>query len=91
MGDRTRTDVETAKSKSNPTGAFYRLSDDNGSRGMAAEHSLPDTGLRPEHKHEYTVTSTPGKGEGDSLSGDEIPLQGIRVRTDFKHTETGAE
>lgn len=87
MGDRT--EVETAKSKNSATGTFYRLSDDHGSRGTAAEYGPTDAGLRPEHRHEYTVTSTPGKGERDSLSGDEIPLQGIRVRTDFKHSETG--
>jgi hypothetical protein len=83
-----RSDLETAKPKKSPTGTFYRLSDDN-----SRIDGPPDAGLRPDHRHEYTVTSAPGnvKGEGDSLSGDEIPLQGIRVRTDFKHSEMGRE
>jgi len=83
-----RSDLEIAKPKKSSAGTFYRLSDDNPSID-----SPLDAGLRPDHRHEYTVTSTPGnlKGEGDRLSGDEIPLQGIRVRTDFKHSEMGGE
>lgn len=84
----------------NGAGFFYRLSDgddDNGSGITATDHHrvpLPvDAGLRPDHRHAYHVTSKPGKGggEGDSLSGDEIPLQGIRVRTDFRHSSSPGE
>lgn len=66
-----RPDVETAKSKNSTPGTFYRLSDDNGSRDKARDRGSVDVGLRPEHQHEYMVASKPGKGEGDSLSGDE--------------------
>lgn len=67
---------------------FYRLPDDNTSR-RTAEHAGADVGLRPEHGFSYAVTSKAGKtkGEQDSLSsGDEIPLQGIHVHTDFQHS-----
>ena len=81
-----RTDAELVNSKNRGDGTFYRLDDDNVS-GQTTEDNLPvDSKLRPEHGYGYTVTSKPGKGEGDSLSGDEIPLQGIRVQTDFKHS-----
>ncbi|KAK3690579.1 hypothetical protein B0T22DRAFT_516210 [Podospora appendiculata] len=73
-------------------GAFYRLPDVNSS-GQTTEYGVGTDGkLRPEHGHAYAVTSKPGKkqGEGDSLSSssDEIPLQGIRVQTDFKQFTT---
>jgi hypothetical protein len=77
------------RSTPDPSNAdFYRLPDDNAS-GRTAEQLALDAKLRPEHGFAYAVTSKPGKlkGEGDSLSsGDEIPLQGIRVQTDFKHS-----
>lgn len=80
-----RTDAELVSSKKGGNGQFYRLDDDNVS-GDTNGGLTTDAKLRPEHGYGYTVTSKPGKGEGDSLSGDEIPLQGIRVQTDFKHT-----
>lgn len=67
---------------------FYRLPDDNAS-GKTAGGAPVDAHLRPDHGFAYAVTSKPGskKGDADSLSsGDEIPLQGIRVQTDFKHS-----
>ncbi|KAH6857044.1 hypothetical protein B0I37DRAFT_89178 [Chaetomium sp. MPI-CAGE-AT-0009] len=79
----TSTDVELQKSTKNDNGTFYRLPDDQASgemtRGVDAE-------LRPEHGYGYTVTSrsVDPKADGGSLSGDEIPLHGIRVQKDFK-------
>jgi hypothetical protein len=57
-------------------GPFYRLPDGT---------QMPvDAKLRPEHGYEYTVSSFPGtRGEGDSLSGDEVPLHNIHVKKDF--------
>ncbi|EOO00993.1 putative integral membrane protein [Phaeoacremonium minimum UCRPA7] len=81
-----RTDAELVNSKKGKSGAFYRLDDDNLSGETTADGLPVDAKLRPDHGYGYTVTSKPGKGEGDSLSGDEIPLQGIRVHTDFKHS-----
>jgi hypothetical protein len=54
-----------------------------------------DADLRPDHGCAYTVTTSHGRrpprggnvkgggGDGESLSGDEVPLHGIRVHTDF--------
>ncbi|KAB5545510.1 hypothetical protein GE09DRAFT_1131405 [Coniochaeta sp. 2T2.1] len=68
---------------------FYRLPDD-GASGKSKEQLAADARLRPEHGFGYSVTSKPAnssKGDKDSLSsGDEIPLQGIRVQRDFKHS-----
>ncbi|KAK3290486.1 uncharacterized protein B0H64DRAFT_452552 [Chaetomium fimeti] len=78
-----RTEVELHKSTKKDNGTFYRLPDDqtsgNTTRGVDAE-------LRPEHGYGYTVTSRPAgpKADGASLSGDEVPLHGIRVHKDFK-------
>lgn len=64
-------------------GAFYRLQDESRSGEPDGEMQV-DTKLRPDHGYAYTVTSVPGtKGEGDSLSGDEIPLHSINVRKDL--------
>lgn len=62
-------------------GAFYRLSDRNGS----AQSEEVDIKLRPEHGYVYTVSSELGNGNTYS-SGDEIPLNRIGVQTDFKQT-----
>ena len=62
---------------------FYRLPDGQISGDTAR---APDAELRPKHGYGYTVTSQPGKGDGESLSGDEVPLHGIRVQTDFKQS-----
>lgn len=79
-----RTDVELQKSRKDTTGAgaFYRLPDDQ----LPAERARGDVQLRPEHGYGYTVSSQPGKGDGESLSGDEVPLHGIMVHTDFKRS-----
>ncbi|KAK0673070.1 hypothetical protein QBC41DRAFT_312116 [Cercophora samala] len=73
--------------------AFYRLPDDSNfsetalDTGRTATLTRDDTGLRPDHGYAYTVTSRPGKqGDSESMSGDEVPLKGIRVHTDFKQS-----
>ncbi|KAK4201137.1 hypothetical protein QBC40DRAFT_264379 [Triangularia verruculosa] len=73
--------------------AFYRLPDDQNSSDTALESrtatmTRDDSGLRPDHGYAYTVTSRPGRQGGDeqSLCGDEVPLKGIRVHTDFKQS-----
>ncbi|KAL2023524.1 hypothetical protein VTK56DRAFT_2132 [Thermocarpiscus australiensis] len=84
-----RTEIEPQRAKVDGAGAFYRLSDDNasGETGETARANAPvDAGLRPDHGYVYTVTSKSGKGSRGSLSGDEIPLQGIRVHTAFKQS-----
>jgi hypothetical protein len=79
-------------------GPFYRLPDDGLSTGSG--HTMDK--LRPDMGgYEYSVSTSTGlggvpiqksKGDGDSFSsGDEIPLQGIRVETDFKHTSTPSQ
>lgn len=85
----TRTALESKADGGKEGGPFYRLPDDTSA-------SQTTTGnLRPDHGYEYSV-STSGvpsrmKGDGGSLSsGDEIPLQGIRVDTDFKHSSTAS-
>jgi len=81
-GNRLRSDAD-------PTDAdFYRLPDD-GASGKSKEQLAADARLRPDHGFAYAVSSKPasGKGDKDSLSsGDEIPLQGIRVQKEFKHS-----
>ncbi|KAJ9148526.1 Integral membrane protein [Pleurostoma richardsiae] len=88
-GTVNQTDTELGRSKK--TGVFYRLEDDNASGGTTESGNPADSKLRPDHGFSYTVSTKAGKGEGDSLSGDEIPLQGIRVQTDFKRTATKAD
>jgi hypothetical protein len=78
------------RSNPNPTNAdFFRLADD-GASGRSAEPVLPAAvELRPQHGFQYAVASGPGKtkDEVDSLSsGDDIPLHGIRVQTEFNHS-----
>ncbi|KAL2173740.1 uncharacterized protein P884DRAFT_211066 [Thermothelomyces heterothallicus CBS 202.75] len=69
----------------------------------AAAPAAADAGLRPDHGHyayQYAVTTRPaGEGktkskgskakaaEPDNSSGDEVPLHGIRVQTDFRRSE----
>lgn len=71
---------------------FYRLPDDAASgksREELAAIAAADAALRPDHGFKYAVSSKPGHAvtDKDSLSsGDEIPLQGIRVHTDFKRS-----
>ncbi|KAH8908306.1 integral membrane protein [Coniochaeta sp. PMI_546] len=81
-GNRLRSNADQADAD------FYRLPDDNAS-GKSREQLAADATLRPDHGFAYAVTSKPAhvKNDKDSLSsGDEIPLQGIRVHTDFKHS-----
>lgn len=81
LGPKSRRDVAGGE------GAFYRLPDEQLSGETAR---AVDAELRPEHGYGYTVTSQPGGGKGDgaSLSGDEVPLHGIRVQTQFKQSES---
>lgn len=65
------------RSRSQANGAFYRLDEDSSLTAPT------DAKLRPDHGYQYTVTSEPGKGEGDSLSGDEVPLRSITIKKDF--------
>ncbi|KAF7555316.1 hypothetical protein G7046_g6587 [Stylonectria norvegica] len=62
-------------------GDFYRLDDDVG-----IQSSTSNPKLRPDHGNTRTVITRPTRGEGDSLSGDEVPLKGIRIHTDFKQS-----
>ncbi|CAM1504280.1 Fc.00g018710.m01.CDS01 [Cosmosporella sp. VM-42] len=62
-------------------GDFYRLDDDIGLQASAS-----DPKLRPEHGYSQTVTTRPMRGEVDSWTGDEVPLQGIRIQRDFKQS-----
>lgn len=68
--------VPTGKRASNSV--FYRLPDENDSTGSAAGSAE----LRSDVKgYQYTVKSR-SVGDRDEESGDEIPLQGIRVDKD---------
>jgi hypothetical protein len=86
LSDRAEVELQKTTKKDN-AGTFYRLPDDQLSGETAR---AVDAELRPEHGYGYTVTSRPGnvKGDGESSrsSGDEAPLHGIRVQTDFKQS-----
>jgi len=85
VSDRTEVELQKATtSRKDGAGAFYRLPDGQ----VSGETARGDSDLRPKHGYKYTVTSQPGKGDGASLSGDEVPLHGIRVHTDFKRSES---
>ncbi|KAF4120644.1 hypothetical protein GMORB2_2647 [Geosmithia morbida] len=72
------TDVSTKRSSNN----FYRLPDEEHDNAPAPI----DSNLRPDGKeYGYTIKTT-GRGGKDDDSGDDIPLRGIRVRTDFERT-----
>ncbi|KAL2128989.1 hypothetical protein VTI74DRAFT_8377 [Chaetomium olivicolor] len=94
VSDRTEVELQQKRAgtstKKDGAGAFYRLPD-GGASGETAVYVPTDATLRPDHGCAYTVTSRPGKGDGESLSGDEVPLHGIRVRTDFKHSSSSGE
>ncbi|RYP05571.1 hypothetical protein DL765_009805 [Monosporascus sp. GIB2] len=65
-------------------GDFYRLSDEEGKSTDNDDTSF-DPKLRPEHNVTHAVASSPGVGRhGRRMSGDEIPLNSIRVKRDFK-------
>jgi hypothetical protein len=79
--------------KGSARGPFYRLPDEyvSESSGDAAARPV-DANLRPDHGCAYTVTTSHGRaprgnmkglGDGESWSGDDVPLRGIRVHTDF--------
>lgn len=86
LSDRTEVELQkSSTSRKDGAGAFYRLPDGQMSGETAG---AVDSDLRPKHGYKYTVTSQPGKGDGASLSGDEVPLHGIRVHTDFKQSES---
>ncbi|KAL2261102.1 hypothetical protein VTK26DRAFT_4703 [Humicola hyalothermophila] len=89
---RDRTELDVVKTKVDidiGRGRFYRLSDEDVSGGKTASGNIPvDAELRPDHGYGYTVTSKPGKLDGQESSGDEIPLHGIRVRKDFEHSSS---
>ncbi|KAI0013158.1 hypothetical protein F4779DRAFT_566026 [Xylariaceae sp. FL0662B] len=76
---------ERRRSINGKDGDFYRLSDDAGV-STDDEHHRANPKLRPDHNvTTLTVTSSPNERyNGRRLSGDEIPLNGIRVKTDFK-------
>ena len=79
-----RTEVELQRARKGSAGAvFYRLPDGQASGDPT---QAVDSELRPTHGHRYTVTSRPVHGDGESLSGDEVPLHGIRVHTEFKQS-----
>lgn len=62
---------------------FYRLPDDS----TSAEQNRVKTSFYPtvaDHMYVNTVTSgTRQEGASDTASGDEVPLQSIRVKKDF--------
>lgn len=78
----TMDDNNAGHNRSDSQRRFYRLPDETG-------HSDPpaDATLRPDHGYVYTTSVLGTKGEGDSLSGDEVPLHSIRVQKDFKQVE----
>jgi hypothetical protein len=61
-------------------GAFSRLTDENGSKPQSSIDANAHG-----HAYEYAISGPGHNGRGDSDSGDEIPLQGIRVKTDIEH------
>ncbi|KAF7556381.1 hypothetical protein G7Z17_g1412 [Cylindrodendrum hubeiense] len=95
----SREDVEarpTQNSNANGRGdSFYRLPDETDSDGVgksgdlgAASSSVGD--LRPDIKgYEFTVKSYKSNTDRGDESGDEIPLQGIRVQKQFRQSTTG--
>ena len=80
---RDRTEIELQKARKSSAGpVFYLLRDD---QMLGDTARAVDAELQPEHGYVCTVTRQPGKSDGESLSGDEVPFHGIRVHTDFKH------
>ena len=61
------------------------LVDRNGSASSGGENIPVDMKLRPEHGYVYTVSSTLGQRDEESM-GDEIPLNRIGVQTKFDQT-----
>ncbi|KAK4165536.1 hypothetical protein QBC43DRAFT_234787 [Cladorrhinum sp. PSN259] len=80
-GNRQRSNLGTTGDE------FYRLDDDAASGRQTADGQPKDAQLRPQHGFTYQVSSTPGRSKSEAASissGDEVPLQGIRVHRDFK-------
>lgn len=78
-GGANLTDTSAKRTSDN----FYRLPDvpDN----ETGQYPV-DAKLRPDGKeYNYTIKTT-GRPDKDEDSGDDIPLRGIRVRTDFERT-----
>ncbi|KAH7126037.1 hypothetical protein EDB81DRAFT_203112 [Dactylonectria macrodidyma] len=89
----SRQDVEARPAPTSEPNArgdvFYRLPDDNGSDGLGQSgRGTPGVDdLRPDVKgFEFTVKSYKSNTDRGDDSGDEIPLQGIRVQKDFRRT-----
>ncbi|KAL2010694.1 hypothetical protein VTN00DRAFT_6501 [Thermoascus crustaceus] len=81
-------DSTTGHGRSESQRRFYRLPDETGTAGKAGSDQLPvDASLRPEHGCIYTTSVLSTKGDYDRLSGDEVPLHGIRVQRDFNQAE----
>ncbi|KAH7136826.1 hypothetical protein B0J13DRAFT_81558 [Dactylonectria estremocensis] len=94
-GVESREDVEARPAPTSEPNArgdvFYRLPDDNGSDGLGRPGHMGAPGLvdelRPDAKgFEFTVKSYKSSTDRGDDSGDEIPLQGIRVQKDFRRT-----
>ena len=70
--------TDRRRSLTGKDGDFYRLSDDE---AISAE----DHSYDPKHGRNVTVASSPGMNtRGRRMSGDEIPLNGLRIQTDFR-------
>lgn len=95
----SREDVEARPApNSEPNGrgdAFYRLPDETESDGVVKNpNSSPLSpvvdDLRPDIKgYEFTVKSYKSNTDRGDESGDEIPLQGIRVQRQFRRSTSG--
>ncbi|KAL1962349.1 hypothetical protein VTN77DRAFT_9762 [Rasamsonia byssochlamydoides] len=87
-GPTTMDDNTPGHTRSGSQRRFYRLPDESGNAENGSDHQMPpDATLRPDHGYIYTTSVLGTKGEGDSLSGDEVPLHSIRVQKDFKQVE----
>ncbi|KAL4811894.1 hypothetical protein BDW67DRAFT_189207 [Aspergillus spinulosporus] len=81
-------DVSLGTSKTAQTSAgranrrsFYHLPDENDSLGSEHGHGSPP--FRPEYDSAHTRIVVRGKGQEGDLTGDQVPLQGIRVQREF--------
>ncbi|KAF7588434.1 hypothetical protein BBP40_005698 [Aspergillus hancockii] len=63
--------------------SFYHLPDESDSAG---EQTRMDASFRPDYDHAKTYTNVLGPRVSGRLSGDEIPLNGIRVDREFTQT-----
>lgn len=82
--------THSRKGSQHAGGGFHRLHESSRNTDTSPESSdqVPlSAKLRPDHGCVYTVTTSPGRDDGASLSGDEVPLHSIRVHTDFRQVE----